>query len=62
MARARSRDRAHVIESLLDLQTIQSAMPNRILRPVACNAPGASEAGESRLIVLGRGSSASKDQ
>ena len=52
MARARGRERAHVFELLSDLQAIQSLPCNKILRLVACNAPGASEAGEPRPIVL----------
>ena len=62
MPRARRRKRIHVFDSLLDLQTIQSATRDKILRPVDCNAPGAFEAGEPRPIVLGRGSFASEDQ
>ena len=62
MARARGRDRAHVFESLSDFQAIQSASRNKIMRPVACDAAGASGVGEPRPIVLGRGSSASKNQ
>ena len=58
IARARGRERAHVFESLTDLQAIQSSTRNKILQPVVCNAPGTFEAGETRPIVLGRGSSA----
>ena len=53
MARAPGRERGHVFESLSDLQVIQSATCNKILRPIACNAPGASEAGEPSQTVLG---------
>ena len=56
MARMRSGDRVHVFESL-DLQAIQSASRNKILQPFACDALGASDAGEPRSTVLGRGSS-----
>ena len=62
MARAHGRERAHVFESLSDLQAIKSATRNEILRPDACNTPGASEADEPRPTVLERGSSVSEDQ
>ena len=57
MARMRSGNRVHVFESLSDLQAIQSASRKKILQPFACDAPGASDAGEPRSTVLGRGSS-----
>ena len=51
-----------VFESLSDLQAIQSATRNKILRPVASNAPGASEAAAPRPRVLICGSFALVDQ
>ena len=62
MARMRSGDRVHVFESLSDLQAIQSASHNKILQPFACDAPGASDAGEPRSTLLGRSSFASADK
>ena len=62
MARVRGKERAHVFETLSDLQAIQSATRNKILRPVACNASGAFGAGEPCITVLGRRSSVLEDQ
>ena len=62
MARMPSEDRVHVFELLSDLQAIQSASRNKILQPFACDAPGASDAGEPRSTVLGRRSSVLADQ
>ena len=62
MARTRGGDRVHVFETLSDLHAIRSASRNKISRPVACDAPRAFEAGESRPTTLGRGSSASEGQ
>ena len=55
----RGRDRAHVFELLSDLQAIQSASRNKILRPFAFYVPRTTDTDEPHPTVLGHGSSAS---
>ena len=61
-ARMRGGHRGHVFESQSDLQALQSASRNRIEQSFTRDARRASDVGEPRPTMLGRGSSASEEQ